>query len=143
MMQAKDLELRANHAGAVVIFTTPSGMERFETVAEECPTLVHRLGDTISGSPASGALVALHGPDPCTSRQMVSVNTAAESPAMIYYTSGTSGYRKESSTVIGPSALLRSNQIVSARRAHDEDDVRASRPLPGSDGGARWIPTSD
>jgi hypothetical protein len=51
MMQAKDLEFRANHSGAVAILTTPAGAERFDTVAASCPELRHRIlvGDPVTG----------------------------------------------------------------------------------------------
>jgi acetyl-CoA synthetase len=94
MMQAKDLEFRANHAGAVAILTTASGMERFETVAAQCPSVAYRI---VVGDPISGAA-----PHPehwwlyadllrRASGRMTPADTPAEAPAIIYYTSGTTG----------------------------------------------------
>lgn len=97
MMQAKDLGFRANHSGAVALFTTPAGMERFATVERDCPTVRHRIvvGDSVTGTAPRrdgwhvyADLVARGAP------QLTCADTAAEDPAVMYYTSGTTGQPK-------------------------------------------------
>lgn len=94
MVRAKDLEFRANHSGAVALFTTPSGMERFELVEKACPGVRLKI---VVGDPVTGAAPRRDGwfvyADLVAqgASELQIADTAAEDPAVIYYTSGTAG----------------------------------------------------
>jgi acetyl-CoA synthetase len=96
MMQAKDLQFRATHAGAVALFTTPVGAEHFDTVAAACP-VQHRIvvGDPVTGTaPRRDGWMLYTDLIAAGARTLQVADSAAETPAMMYYTSGTTGQPK-------------------------------------------------
>jgi len=112
-LRAKDIAYRANHSEAKAIVTTADNRDLIESVGAECPTLRVRI--SVGGAPKgwTGFDEALR----TASRSLERVDTAANEPAICFYTSGTTK---------DPKAVLHAHSYTLAHRITGESwlDVR-------------------
>ncbi len=97
MMQASDLKFRARHSGATCVFTTPEGTERFDEIADSCPELTRRLVVDVLGRPEyerRPGWLSYQRLCEQASPALEAAVVGAEDPAIMYYTSGTTGQPK-------------------------------------------------
>ncbi len=97
MMQAKDLDFRARNAAAGCIVTSAAAAERSDEAMEHCPSLKHRIIVDPLGRREEEERPHSHGYVDLLSRSAPALTAAvvsAEDPAIIYYTSGTTGQPK-------------------------------------------------
>jgi acetyl-CoA synthetase/medium-chain acyl-CoA synthetase len=88
ILRPKDIEYRVNHSGSVALVTTPEQAAVVDEVRAKTPTLKHRLllGGVREGwTDLEPALAAQ--PDDAGAQHV----TRASDPALVYYTSGTTG----------------------------------------------------
>jgi acetyl-CoA synthetase/medium-chain acyl-CoA synthetase len=87
-LRPKDIEYRVNHSGSVALVTTPESAAAVDEVRAKTPTLAHRLllGGARDGWFGLDAALAAQ-PDDAGARHA----TRASDPALVYYTSGTTG----------------------------------------------------
>jgi acetyl-CoA synthetase/medium-chain acyl-CoA synthetase len=88
ILRPKDIEYRVNHSGSVALVTTPESAAAVDEVRAKTPTLAHRLllGGARDGWLGLDAALAAQ-PDDAGARHA----TRASDPALVYYTSGTTG----------------------------------------------------
>lgn len=104
MLRAKDLVYRAQHSSAVAIVCTADQVELVDSVRDQLPTLRHFLVETGDTAPDGWTHLrdALGAADPDPGRP-----TRASDPALVYYTSGTTG---------PPKAVLHTHAYTAAQR---------------------------
>ncbi len=85
MLREKDLVYRANHSGARAIIAAPASAEMVGDLRNQCPSLEHFM---LAGAPRSG-WASLNDAMLQASAQFTASHTAADDPAICYYTSGT------------------------------------------------------
>ncbi|MGE5508438.1 MAG: acyl-CoA synthetase [Chitinophagales bacterium] len=86
----RDIKHRLAAAGAVAAVTDLENAEKIEAIRAECPKLKHLI---VVGGPREGWL-DLQAEAAKASRYFASVKTRASDPALVYFTSGTTGYPK-------------------------------------------------
>ncbi len=88
ILRAKDLVYRVQHSGAVAIVCTADQVEVVDSVRDQLPTLRHFLVHGTDAAPAGWTRFsdALEATEPHAGRP-----TRASDPALVYYTSGTTG----------------------------------------------------
>ncbi len=104
ILRPKDIEYRMNHSGSVAVVTTPEQAAAVDEVRAKTPTLKHRLllGGARDGWLDLEAALAAQ-PDDTAARH----ETRASDPALVYYTSGTTG---------PPKAVLHTHAYTFAQR---------------------------
>jgi acetyl-CoA synthetase/medium-chain acyl-CoA synthetase len=87
-LRPKDIEYRVNHSGSVALVTTPESAAAVDEVRAKTPTLAHRLllGGARDGWLGLDAALAAQADDAGARH-----DTRASDPALVYYTSGTTG----------------------------------------------------
>jgi acetyl-CoA synthetase/medium-chain acyl-CoA synthetase len=105
ILRPKDIQYRVNHSRSVALVTTPEQAAAVDEVRAETPTLVHRLllGGTRDGWTALEPALAAQPTDAAGARHA----TRASDPALVYYTSGTTG---------PPKAVLHAHAYTWAQR---------------------------
>jgi acetyl-CoA synthetase/medium-chain acyl-CoA synthetase len=88
ILRPKDIEYRVSHSGAVALVTTTDSAPAVDEVAAKLPTLKHRLllGGARDGWLGLEAALAAQPADAGARKA-----TRASDPALVYYTSGTTG----------------------------------------------------
>jgi acetyl-CoA synthetase/medium-chain acyl-CoA synthetase len=91
LLRPRDIAYRARHSGAAAIVTTPEQVAAVDAVRDELSCVRHRLVWTGGEGPAPGwidlrAALAAAPDDASAGRE-----TRASDPALVYYTSGTTG----------------------------------------------------
>jgi len=104
ILRPKDIEYRVNHSGSVAVVTTAEQAAAVDEVRAKTPTLKHRLllGAAREGWLNLEAALAAQ-PDDAAARR----ETRASDPALVYYTSGTTG---------PPKAVLHTHAYTFAQR---------------------------
>jgi len=85
MLREKDLIYRANHSGARVIIASPAAAEMVGDLKTQCPSLEHFM---LAGTARTG-WQSLNDAMLAASPRFTASHTAADEPAICYYTSGT------------------------------------------------------
>jgi acyl-coenzyme A synthetase/AMP-(fatty) acid ligase len=92
LLRPKDIAFRVGHSGAVALVTTPAGAQAVDEVHAQLPTLRHRLCVAEAEEPLPAGWTDLRAaleamPDDAAGGR----TTRASDPALVYYTSGTTG----------------------------------------------------
>ncbi|WP_018133219.1 acyl-CoA synthetase [Effusibacillus pohliae] len=131
MLRGKDIEYRANHAGAKAVISFAGGVDEVNQIRDNCPTIAHYIQ---LGEPQTGWLsledLANHSND-----RLEAVDSRSDELAFLSYTSGTTGGPKGVMHVHGwPCAHL----AVAATYWLDvrEDDLVWATAGPGW---AKWV----
>ena len=89
LLTERDIEFRITVADAVAAITDPEGVVKVDAVRNSCPSLEHLVvvgGDAGGWTRFDGSAIADHG--------TTGVETRADDPLLIYFTSGTVAYPK-------------------------------------------------
>jgi acyl-coenzyme A synthetase/AMP-(fatty) acid ligase len=89
-LTSKDLEFRANKAEAVCIITNNEIAERFDKVADSCPTVKTKI---VISQPRDGWLFYTDEVEKA-SDQFETAKTRSDDNCIVYFTSGTTGFPK-------------------------------------------------
>ena len=90
-LMPKDIQYRISRAEASVAITDPTGAERVDQVAGDCPSLTTRI--VVDGS-ASGWASLEDGMDAASDAAPEAEQTRSDDPMLIYFTSGTTAHPK-------------------------------------------------
>jgi len=109
LLRPKDIAYRAQHSGAVAIIASGGARAAADAVRGELPRVAHHLELCAAGEPpADGWEDLLAAIDAQPDDPAAGCPTAASDPALVYYTSGTTG---------PPKAVLHTHAYTFAQRA--------------------------
>jgi acetyl-CoA synthetase/medium-chain acyl-CoA synthetase len=108
ILRSKDLLFRAEHSGAVAIVASPTEIPTVESARGELRGIKHFLSvDPDGGAPPTGWVDFLAAAEAADASAAGQPETKAEDPALVYYTSGTTG---------PPKAVLHAHAYTFAQR---------------------------
>ena len=91
ILRPKDIAYRVNHSGAVAVIATHAQCDAVDAVRDETPSLVHRIALSSEGGAPDGWLDFTDALAAQAADGGGHAETAATTPALVYYTSGTTG----------------------------------------------------
>jgi len=89
-LTSKDISYRINAAKAVCFITDNENANKFETIEKDCPTITSKI---IVGDPRKGWICFSESVEQAPDT-FESVHTKMDDPAIVYFTSGTTGFPK-------------------------------------------------